>query len=202
MPSAGEEDGSIAVLADSFEGKPFNQPNDLAVHPDGSIWFTDPFFTRDPGAQSPQEKNRVYRIDPETGDVTAVIEDSVRLPNGITFSPDGQCVYIADTAWGIRVFALEGEGVVACDGQHASALRWRSALATPDGIKCDWRGNLFMNGNEGPGIYCPEDGQLTGIINTPEPSINHCFGGPHGTTLFITTHAGLYRVELGDNIND
>jgi gluconolactonase len=136
---------------------------------------------------------RVYRVDPETRNVIAVTE-ACRLPNGIAFSPDGKRMYIADTARGIRVFDVDGHGVKG-DGRMLTPI---SALATPDGIKCDWRGNVFMNGNEGTGIYSPEDGQLLGIINTPEPSVNHCFGGPHGTTLFISTKAGLYRIELGD----
>ena len=183
-----EPDGRLTVLADTYQGKKFNSPNDLAVHSDGSVWFTDPCWFK---GRNNQPKNRVYRIDPETKEVAAVTESCV-LPNGICFSPDEKLMYIADTARGIWVFSVEGKGVKG----KGRILKWRSSLATPDGIKCDKAGNIFMNGNEGTGIYAPDNGKLLGVINTPEPSINHCFGGPDRDTLFIATKAGLYRIDL------
>ena len=96
-----EHDGSWTVLADAFDGKPLNAPNDVAVHADGSVWFTDPgygiLWPYEGHVATPEQPNRVYRVDASTGAVTAVAEAPMRRPNGICFSPDFTRVYVVDT---------------------------------------------------------------------------------------------------------
>lgn len=192
-----EYDGGLTVLLDGFDGKPLNAPNDVAVHSDSSVWFTDPGWGIEgnyEGDKAPLELPRhVYRIDSHSGEATAVITDMDR-PNGICFSPDEQRLYVVDVGH-VRVFDLQGttpiNGRVLVD----------SAPGGFDGIRTDRDGNLWAAaGGGGPGfdgVHCYDpDGVLLGRIHLPEVCANLCFGGRKKNRLFITASRSLYSVYV------
>ena len=198
-----EHDGSITVLADRYEGKRLNSPNDVVVKSDGSIWFTDPPYGilsdyEGNRAESEVGANHVYRLDPATGTLDAVATDFDK-PNGIAFSLDESKLYVADTgashdpngARHIRVFDVE-------EGQR---LRGGSVFATCgdgifDGFRLDTDGRIWTSA--GDGVHCYEpDGTLIGKVRVPEPVANVAFGGPRRNRLFITATRSLYAVYLG-----
>ena len=192
-----EHDGTITVLLDSFDGKRLNAPNDVAVHSDGSVWFTDPGY----GILGNYEGDKaetllprsVYRIDAESGEAVPVITDMDR-PNGICFSPDETRVYVVDVGH-IRVFDLEGTRPV--NGRIFVDM----APGGSDGIRTDRDGNLWSsaaNGGAGfDGVHCyAPDGTLLGQIHLPENCANFCFGGVKKNRLFITATRSLYSVYV------
>ena len=187
-----EYDGSITVLMHSFQGKPLNAPNDVAVHSDGSVWFTDPGWgieSNYEGGKAVKEIPRyVYRIDAD-GEGVPVITDMDR-PNGICFSPDESLVYVVDVDQ-IRVYDIDGAGPV--NGRVFVAMQGS------DGIRTDRDGNVWSAaGWGGPGFdgvhcYSPA-GELLGQIHLPEPCANICFGGATKQRLFMTASRSLYSV--------
>lgn len=200
-----EHDGRITVLMDRFEGKRLNAPNDVVVHSDGSVWFTDPGYgilRTYEGEQAEFELPRnVYRLDPQTGHATVVADDFDR-PNGLAFSPDESRLYIADTGRShtpngpahIRVFDL-GDNARLRGGQVFADF----SPASPDGFRVDRDGNLWAGtcwgGDNGVRCYTPE-GDLIGKTHLPEPCANVCFGGLFKNRLFMTASQSLYSVYL------
>ena len=202
-----EHDGSLTVLLDSFEGKPLNAPNDVVVHSDGSVWFTDPGYgilMNYEGERAEAElPTRVYRLDPGTG-VAAVVADDLVKPNGLCFSPDGSRLYIADSGIShdpgapghIRVFEV-------VDGHR---LRGGEVFADmspgfADGMRTDRDGNLWSSrawaGPGTDGVYCfTPGGELIGRILLPEPCANLCFGGVKRNRLFMTCSQSLYSLYV------
>jgi gluconolactonase len=196
-------DGQREVLADRFEGRRFNSPNDVVVKSDGSIWFTDPSYGIDSdyegdAAASEIGACHVYRLDPASGAVSAVARDFVQ-PNGLAFSPDESLLYIADTgathqAGGphhVRRFR------VAADGR---SLEGGEVFATCpsglyDGLRVDARGHLWLSAGDGVHCHAP-DGTLLGRIRVPEAVANLCFGGAKRNRLFICATTSLYAVYL------
>lgn len=195
-----ECDGSITTLADRFEGKRLNSPNDVVVKSDGSVWFTDPTY----GIKSNYEGYRadpeqacrnVFRLDPATGKLTSVADDFGQ-PNGLAFSPDETRLYIADSA---RSHDPDAEPVIrvfdVMDGQRLANGRIFCRLdnGIPDGFRLDVDGNLWTSAGDGVHCFAP-DGTLIGKILVPQTVANLCFGGPRRNRLFITATRSLYAV--------
>ncbi|MEZ5354697.1 MAG: SMP-30/gluconolactonase/LRE family protein [Bryobacteraceae bacterium] len=207
-----EYNGSITVLADKFNGKPLNAPNDVVVHPnDGSIWFTDPGYgalMHYEGNKGPLElKEAVYRIDAKSGKVDKVTDD-IRKPNGICFSPDYKKLYVADTGAThypdapkvIKVWDIAGEslrnGKTFCSMELAG-----KGAGLADGIRCDTDGNIWSSAGwvgadyDGVHIFAPT-GERIGMIKLPEICSNVCFGGRKRNRLFMTGSQSLYAVYV------
>ena len=213
-----EHDGTISVLADRFNGKSLNAPNDAIVHPNGDIWFTDPGYGGlmnyeghrvDTGSPQPFQKEAVYRISGSTGKLTQLTDEIVK-PNGLCFSPDYKKLYVADTgashypgtpevikSWDIiddkrlangRVFAS-----MQLDGFEKAGFA--------DGIRADVDGNIWASagwvgeGYDGVHIFAP-DGTRIGQILLPEICSNVCFGGTKRNRLFMTGSQSLYAVYV------
>jgi len=199
-----EHDGRRTVLADRFDGKRLNSPNDVVVKSDGSIWFTDPTYGIDSdyeGDAAPSEigGSFVYRIDPSHGVVTAVVTTMVK-PNGLAFSPDERALYVADTGMShapdgprhMRRFALAPDGRGVADDGPVFAV---CSVGMFDGMRVDVRGNVWTSA--GDGVHCLDpDGTLIGKIRVPEVVANVCFGGPKHNRLFICGTTSLYAIYL------
>jgi gluconolactonase len=198
-----EYDGTIAVVADSFTGKRLNSPNDVVVRSDGSVWFTDPEFgllSYYEGFVAKQElPMHVYRVDGVTGEVT-VVEDGVARPNGLCFSPDESKLYLVESGTSPRnVYAYD----VAGGGRRLSNKRKFIDVGpgTPDGMRCDVDGNLWMGWGmgsaelDGVNVYNP-DGRLIGRIALPERCANLCFGGTHRNRLFMAASRSVYALYV------
>ncbi len=201
-----EHDGSITIIADRYQGKRFNSPNDVVVKSDGSIWFTDPpygiLFDYEGGIASQEQKSaNVYRIDPNSGGVTAVAEDFDK-PNGLAFSVDEKFLYIADTGIThtkggpkhIRKLALSADG----KSLGKSKLFAHCTEGLFDGFRLDSDGRIWTSAGDGVHCYDP-DGTLIGKIKIPEIVSNVCFGGPKLNRLFICGTTSLYSVYLAIN---
>ena len=210
-----ERNGSVTVLAEKFNGKPFNAPNDAVVHPDGGIWFTDPgygsLFLYEGNKNELELKEAVYRIDPATGKI-ALVTDELFKPNGLCFSPDYKKLYVADTGSShykeatknIRVFDLSEGRTLAKGRQFVSMemeLNGVKVAGQADGLRCDTDGNVWVgagwvgDGYDGVHVFSP-DGQRLGLIRLPEICSNVCFGGPRRNRLFMTASQSLYAVYV------
>lgn len=189
LAATGSE-GRVTTLTDAFAGKPFNSPNDLALHPDGAIWFTDPTWGMRPRTQE-QEYRGVYRFDPATGTVTAVVTD-FEQPNGICFSPDHQTLYIAETGKKplIRAFRVV-DGKTLADSRVFTLV----SAGVPDGMKVDTEGRLYAGIKTGVEVFAA-DGRRLGLIPVPETTANLCFGGADRRTLYMTASTSLYRIPV------
>ncbi|WP_428374365.1 SMP-30/gluconolactonase/LRE family protein [Lichenicoccus sp.] len=196
-----EYDGSITVLLDRWNGKRLNSPNDVVVKSDGSIWFTDPPFglqTHYEGAVEAQELPAcVYRIDPHSGQAS-VVADDVLGPNGLCFSPDERVLHVVESrgepSRKIRSFDVVGD--VRLGG---SRVLIDAGPGTPDGMRCDVDGNLWVGWGMGDpaldGVMVFEPGgSPIGRIGLPERCANLCFGGRHRNRLFMACGHGLYAV--------
>ncbi|MEG4345831.1 SMP-30/gluconolactonase/LRE family protein [Microcoleus sp. A003_D6] len=187
-----EKDGKVIALADRYEGKRLNSPNDLVVKSDGSIYFTDPSY----GVSKEQEElgfYGVYRLAAD-GKLTLLVKDLV-LPNGIAFSPDEQKLYVNNSEAGyIAVFDIKPDGTVT-NQQLFAELKDASQGGVPDGLKVDVEGNVYSTGPGGVWIFSP-DGKLLGRISVPETATNLAWGESDRQTLYITASKSLYRIRL------
>ncbi|MEY9625985.1 SMP-30/gluconolactonase/LRE family protein [Sinorhizobium fredii] len=194
-----ELDGSITVIADGYQGKRLNSPNDVVVTSDGSIWFTDPHYgimTDYEGFRAEQELPcQVYRVRP-SGSIEAVLTD-FNCPNGLAFSPDESRLFVADTG---RMFSSDPQHIRAFDVGTDGALTGGEVFHTiapgaADGIRVDSDGNLWSSA--GDGVHCiAPDGHLMGKILVPERVSNICFGGRAKHQLFITATTSVYAITL------
>ncbi|CAD2256654.1 SMP-30/gluconolactonase/LRE family protein [Stutzerimonas stutzeri] len=205
-----EHNGAITVLADNYQGKRFNSPNDVVVKRDGSIWFSDPPFQAGnyyEGHKIQTElPDAVYRIDGSTLEVTRVIE-GIAGPNGLCFSPDESTLYVVEgrakpnrLVW---AYAVNGDGTLGERSRHIEATG-HGAL---DGIKCDEAGNLWCGwgssgspeanpeGLDGVRVFSPQ-GKAIGHIHLPERCANLCFGGVQGNRLFMASSHAVYALYV------
>jgi len=192
-----EHDGSLTMLADRHDGKRLNSPNDVVVHSDGSIWFTDPSY----GIESDYEGYRaeseiggchVYRIDPATG-ATRIVADDFDHPNGLAFSADERTLYVSDSGLSpspMRSFAVADDGTLS-----GGDVLMECDTGIFDGFRLDVTGRIWTSA--GDGVHCYEpDGTLLGKVRLPEAVANVTFGGPRGNRLFICATSSLYAVLL------
>jgi len=200
-----EHDGSVTVIADKWQGKPLNSPNDIVVHPDGGIWFSDPTYGilgNYEGFQAmPELKQAVYRVDPKDRSME-LISNEFGQPNGLCFSPDYKKLYIADTgdAKDIHVFDIDGKRLR--NGKRFTTMEWKNiGWGLGDGMRADVDGNVWVGagwvgaGYDGVHIFNPE-GQRIGVIRLPEICANVCFGGPKRNRLYMAASQSLYAVYV------
>jgi gluconolactonase len=199
-----EKDGTISTVVDVFEGHKLNSPNDVVVRKDGTIWFTDPDYGLG-GRPKEQPGNYVFRYDPTTKSLRAVVKDFDK-PNGLCFAPDQKKIYVADSGAPkhIRIFDVQPDGSLV-NGRVFCKID----KGGPDGIRCDADGRVWSSAGDGIHIFAT-NGALIGKIFTPlipnatradapmapETPANLCFGGKDMKTLFITARKSLYAIDL------
>jgi gluconolactonase len=198
-----EHDGTISVVADRYDGKPLNSPNDVVVKSDDSIWFTDPPFGilgfYEGYVATPELPTNVYRVDSRTRAITVVAGDLNR-PNGLCFSPDESRLYVVEGGVSPRI--IQAYDVVDAGAKLANKRPLLNAgPGTPDGMRCDVDGNLWVGwgmGQEeldGVSIFNP-DGKLIGRVSLPERCANLCFGGTYRNRLFMVASKNVYSLYV------
>jgi gluconolactonase len=198
-----EYDGTISVIADRFQGKPLNSPNDIACKSDGSIWFSDPPFGilgfYEGYLAKPELPTNVYRVDGKSGEITVAAE-GINRPNGLAFSPDESRLYVVEGGTSPRVIHVFD---VVDNGTRLGNKRrlLDAGPGTPDGFRCDVEGNLWcgwgmgQDGLDGVSVFNP-DGKLIGRIDLPERCANVCFGGIHRNRLFMAASTSIYSLYV------
>jgi sugar lactone lactonase YvrE len=192
--SRAEVDGSAVVIAERYQGRRLNSPNDIVSKSDGSTYFTDPPYGL-PRQEEGKELdfNGVYRLSPD-GALT-LLDDSFERPNGLAFSPDERVLYVDDSDKGhIRAFDVQADGTLA-NGRVFAELVKPGAEGVPDGMKVDVRGNVFCTGAGGIWVLDPA-GERLGVIEVPEVPANLAWGDEDLKTLYITARTGLYRLRV------
>jgi gluconolactonase len=194
------EGGGREVLATHYQGKELNSPNDVIVHSNGAIYFSDPTFGRMPvfGVEREQDLafQGVYRIPPGGGDLTLLVDDFVQ-PNGLCFSPDESLLYVNDTDRAhIRVFDVAADGTISNGRAFAEGIGTGELASGElvDGMKCDERGNVWVTGPKGVWVFAPS-GEHLGVIEIPENVGNLHWGGPDWNWLFVPASTSVYRVK-------
>lgn len=184
--------GKYKVIADSFEGKRFNSPNDVIVGPDGALYFTDPTLDLVKGEKQEIAFQGVYRVE-TNGTVRLLTKDLVQ-PNGLAFSPDGKRFYVDDSEKkNIRVYDV-GENGALSNGRLFADEKGGPHDGVPDGIKVDELGNLFVTGPKGIWVWDAQ-GHHLGTIEMPEQPANLAWGDNDYGTLYITATTSVYRLR-------
>jgi len=182
-----EADGSLSVLAERYQGKRLNSPNDVVVRNDGAIYFTDPPY----GVKQEEREldfQGVYRISPDGKALTLLIKDFIK-PNGLAFTPDEKILYVNDTEGGhIRAFDVGADGTLANSRVFAK-------VPGADGMKVDSEGNVFCTSATGVMVFDPKGNHL-GTFSAAEQPANCAFGDADWKSLYMTCRNGLYRVRL------
>jgi gluconolactonase len=189
-----EKDGTKTVLADNYLGKRLNSPNDLALHPNGDVYFTDPPYGLAKGAKRELDFTGVFRISAKDGKISLVSRDL--SPNGIALTPDAKKLYVTNgNAW--MVFPVNPDGSTGQGKVFVDIKKWPKPVPPGglDGMKCDARGTIFATG---PGGVCvmTSDGSLLGRFRTGDRTANLCFGGEDGQTMFVCVNHRIGRIRL------
>ncbi len=191
-----ELDGSTTVIANSFQGRRLNRPNDVVVKSDGCIYFTDPWTSPAAPEQWDLTFSGVYRVTPDLGTLTLLIGDFV-LPNGLAFSPDESLLYINDTRRGhIRAFDLLPSGALANHTDRVFADLRGDEPGVPDGMKVDVEGNVYCGGAGGIWIMDASGKKLGRIVHGAPATTNIAFGGDDWRTLYFTSRNHLGAVQI------
>lgn len=188
-----EDDGRVTVLAERFEGRRLNRPNDIAVRRDGSVWFTDPdyLFRQRPHETKELAGQFVFRLDPASGELRAVVTE-LKLPNGIAFTPDESALYIGDSGAGtVDRWPVRADGTL---GPRAAFVRPRHG--GPDGVTCDRAGNVWIASAKAVEVFAP-DGRSLGELAVPgKRPAAMAFGGARGEWLFVCTREAVWRIAI------
>ena len=190
-----EPDGSLTVIANSFQGKRLLRPNDVIVKSDGSIYFTDPGGNAAP-EQWDVTISGVYRVSADLGSMSLIIDDMVR-PNGLAFSPDESMLYVADSRRRhVRAYDVLPNGTIAKDTSRVFVDLGGPEPGVPDGIKVDTAGNLYSGGGGGLYIMDSKGRKLGRIVHGQPATTNIAFGGDDWKTLYFTTRSTLFSVAV------
>jgi gluconolactonase len=193
-----EHDGSMTVIANSFQGRRLNRPNDVIVKSDGSIYFTDPWSSPLAPEQWDLQYSGVFRVTPDLGTITLLLDDMI-FPNGLAFSPDERVIYIDDLRRGhIRAFELAANGTLAKQTDRVFADLRGQEPGVPDGMKVDTAGNVYCGGAGGIYILDPNGKKLGRIVHGQPATTNIGFGGDDLKTLFFTSrnHLGSVNIKI------
>jgi gluconolactonase len=185
-------DGTYTVLADHYQGKRLNSPNDVVIGPDGAIYFTDPTSDLPKDQKQELDFKGVFRLDAQ-GQVTLLTKELTE-PNGLAFSPDGKKLYVDDSSQrNIRVYDFRPDGTLR-NGRIFGEERGGKEEGVPDGMKLDLAGNLYMTGPGGIWVWNP-NGHHLGTILLPEQPANLAWGDSDMKTLYITATTSLYKLK-------
>jgi gluconolactonase len=191
-----ELDGSLTVMANMFQGRRLNRPNDVVVRSDGAIYFTDPWTLPAPPEEWDLNMIGVYRLTPDRASLTLLTDDFV-FPNGLAFTPDERQLYINDTRRGhIRAFELLPNGTLAKQSDRVFADLRGAEPGAPDGMKVDVAGNVYCGGSGGIWILDPTGKKLGRIVHGQPATTNIGFGGDDWKTLFFTSRSHLGSVNV------
>ncbi len=185
-------DGTYEVLADKYEDKRFNSPNDVVMGPDGAFYFTDPTLDLPKGQKQELDFQGVFRLD-AAGSVTLLTKE-LSQPNGLAFSPDGKRLYVDDSEKrDIRVYDFKKDGTIH-NGHIFGEEPGAKGDGVPDGMKVDRAGNLYVTGPQGIWVWDP-GGHHLGTIVVPEQPANLAWGDPDLKTLYITATTSIYKLK-------
>lgn len=191
-----EQDGEVTVIANNFQGRQLNRPNDVVVKSDGCIYFTDPWTSPAAPQQWDLPFSGVYRVTPDLGTLSLLVDDFV-VPNGLAFSPDKSVLYINNSRRGhIRAFDLHPNGTLARQTDRVFADLRGSELGVPDGMKVDTEGNVYCGGAGGLWIMDPKGKKLGRIVHGASATTNLAFGGNDWRTLYFTSRSHLGAVQM------
>lgn len=199
-----EHDGSLTIVAERYQGRRLNSPNDVVVARDGAIWFTDASY----GIDSDYEGNRgipqleecyLFRVDPNTGSCQ-IMADGFQRPTGLAFSPNESVLYVADSRSNtIRRFAVEDDGSGAPQLREDDTTFVTGSAPSLDSMRIDVDGRIWIGCSDGVRCYEPTDGTHLGTIRTPEAAANVVFGGPKRNILYICATNALHSIMLATN---
>ncbi len=193
-----EPDGSITVIANSFQGRQLNRPNDVIVKSDGCIYFTDPWTSPNAPQQWDLTFSGVYRVTPDLGTLSLLVDDFI-VPNGLAFSPDESVLYINNSRHGhIRAFDVNPNGTLAKHSDRVFADLRGTESGVPDGMKVDVEGNVYCGGAGGLWIMDRNGKKLGRIVHGAPATTNLAFGGGDWKTLYFTSrnHLGAVNVKI------